>query len=74
MIELLGWVPLFPWLGVVLAGIALGHALAARDFRPVAFLARTPTALRWMGRHSLAIYMVHQPLLIGALMVAVRLR
>jgi uncharacterized membrane protein len=67
------YVPLFPWLGVVLAGIALGHALAARAFAPVARLARTPRWVRWLGRHSLAVYMVHQPLLMGAIWLALAL-
>jgi uncharacterized membrane protein len=66
------FVPLFPWLGVVLLGIALGHALAQRHFAPVALLAGAPRALRWLGRHSLAVYMVHQPLLLGALWLLLR--
>ena len=61
------YVPLFPWLGVLLFGVGLGHALLRTKFRPISALARAPRALRWMGRHSLAIYMVHQPLLLGAL-------
>jgi uncharacterized membrane protein len=64
------YVPLFPWLGVALVGIACGNALARRAFQPIALLARAPAALRWLGRHSLAIYMVHQPVLIGALALA----
>jgi uncharacterized membrane protein len=64
------FVPLFPWIGVVLLGIALGHELVRRDFSPVAPLARAPQALRWLGRHSLAVYMVHQPLLMGILALA----
>ncbi len=59
------YVPLFPWMGVLLVGIALGHALAARDFRPVRGLAHAPRVLHVLGRHSLAVYMLHQPLLMG---------
>lgn len=66
------FVPMFPWSGVVLLGIGLGHALVRADFRPVAPLARTPRALRWLGRHSLGTYMVHQPVLIGLIWFALR--
>jgi uncharacterized membrane protein len=67
------YVPLFPWIGVVLTGIAAGHVLADRGFAPLAPLARAPAALRWLGRHSLAVYMVHQPILMGALWTALAL-
>lgn len=59
------YVPLFPWMGVVLVGIAAGHALAASGFAPVRALARAPRLLQVLGRHSLAVYMLHQPLLMG---------
>jgi uncharacterized membrane protein len=61
------YVPLFPWAGALLIGIAAGHWLAMMDFRPLARLARCPRWLERAGRHSLAIYMVHQPVLLGAL-------
>jgi uncharacterized membrane protein len=64
------YVPLFPWLGVTLIGIAAGDALARRGFAALGPLARAPGALRWLGRHSLAVYMVHQPIMIGALALA----
>ena len=62
------YVPVFPWFGAVLAGIG-----AARLFVvPLGRLAgREPPAafapLSFAGRHSLAFYLLHQPLLIGAL-------
>ena len=66
------YVPLFPWSGVLFLGIAAGHALVASNFAMLAPLARMPRALRFLGRHSLAVYLVHQPLLLGGLGLAVR--
>jgi uncharacterized membrane protein len=63
------FVPLFPWAGVVFVGIAIGRALAHASFRPIASLARSPRWLTFLGRHSLVIYMVHQPVLLGLLWV-----
>ncbi len=59
------YVPLFPWTGVVLVGIGAGHALARADFRHVRRLDGAPRMLRVLGRHSLAVYMIHQPILMG---------
>lgn len=66
------YVPLFPWAGVVFIGVALGHALARAGFRPLRPLARAPRWLTWLGRHSLIVYMVHQPILLALLWVVVR--
>ena len=71
------FVPLFPWIGVVLIGIAGGLLWQAHGFRPIATLsglhAAVPAPLQnvlaGMGRWSLIIYLVHQPILIGALTV-----
>jgi len=64
------YVPLFPWLGVVLVGVAAGAWLTARDRASIAGLGRaSPAWLAWLGRHSLLVYMVHQPVLVGVLRV-----
>lgn len=56
------YVPLLPWFGAVLAGVAAGRlARPASERRPLAGRAWRP--LLWAGRHSLAIYLVHQPVL-----------
>ena len=63
------YVPLVPWLGVMWWGMAAGQWLLRRH-RGV--LQRTlPAALSplaWLGRWSLSWYMLHQPVMIGALM------
>jgi len=61
------YVPLFPWTGVLLLGIPVGHAFAQGRLGTLDRLERAPHALAWLGRHSLLVYMVHQPILIGAL-------
>lgn len=69
------YVPVFPWLAPVLAGVAAGR-LATRfglwDRISAIRAARGSVAdvLAWPGRHSLAVYLVHQPLLIGLIWVA----
>ena len=61
------WVPLFPWFGMVLAGIALarlGLPDLVAGWRARGRLAR---ALAFAGRHSLAFYLLHQPVLLALL-------
>jgi uncharacterized membrane protein len=64
------YVPLLPWLGVVLLGLTAGHWLLARERNALMSLGRaTPRWLAWLGRHSLLVYLVHQPVLVGILRV-----
>jgi uncharacterized membrane protein len=65
-------VPLAPWSAAVFIGIALGHLLARKRFAPLSPLAYAPQWLRWLGRHSLVIYLVHQPVLLGVLWLVLR--
>lgn len=67
-------VPVLPWLGVTLAGIAVTRwARGTRVFEKLAGIgaATVPArALVWLGRWSLVIYLVHQPVMLGGLMLA----
>jgi uncharacterized membrane protein len=56
-------VPVFPWLGVMLLGLAAAKLLAGRSF----WTLPAPRWLAWLGRWSLVIYLVHQPVMYGAL-------
>ena len=62
------YVPLFPWLGVVWWGVALAPWLQSQLERAGHSGPALSTPLAWLGRHSLAYYMLHQPLLMGLLM------
>lgn len=64
------YVPLFPWLGVMWWGMAAGQWLLARRRAWVERAMPAATApLAWLGRWSLSWYMLHQPVLIGLLML-----
>ena len=68
------YVPLFPWAGVVFCGIAVGQALVRNRFAALAPIAAPPRWLAWLGRHTLAIYMLHQPVLLGMLWIVLHRR
>lgn len=70
------YVPLLPWFGVVLLGVFSGKAIYERG--PIPAFARWRPArapgeiLTWAGRHSLMIYLLHQPVLLGGLYLIFR--
>lgn len=69
------YAPILPWLGVMLWGLAAGRwALAHRRGWFTGALAQPLAPLATLGRWSLSFYMVHQPVLIGAMMAVVALR
>jgi uncharacterized membrane protein len=70
------YVPLFPWLGVMLLGFAGMQAYlrkpASLPARPAALAPAgwLPRGLAVLGRYSLVYYLVHQPVLLGLLWLA----
>ncbi len=69
------YVPLLPWLGVVWWGLAAGQwVLARRREWVTGALPEGLAPLATLGRLSLSFYMLHQPVLLGLLMLAVQAR
>jgi uncharacterized membrane protein len=69
------WAPVLPWLGVLLWGQAAGTWLLAHRRRWLAGpLARGLHPLAVLGSWSLSFYMLHQPVLIGLLLLVTWLR
>ncbi len=70
----LDWRPLLPWAGVVLIGLGVAQAASQllsgwrwTAWRPMRWPGR---AFAFAGRHSLVLYLVHQPILFGLLFAA----
>jgi uncharacterized membrane protein len=65
------YVPLLPWIAALLSGIACARFIV--DRQKLGWIERLPAGpawLRWGGRHSLTVYLLHQPILIGGLYLA----
>lgn len=60
--------PLLPWIFAYLCGFYLYAALRSRGM-PVALSQKHLPALAWMGRHTLWIYLLHQPVYIAAFLL-----
>lgn len=69
--DTLDYRPVLPWLALVLLGVAFGQRGGARLMRRVGCADEGfAGALAALGRHSLAVYLMHQPVLFGLLSVA----
>ncbi|KQT44268.1 hypothetical protein ASG47_17075 [Devosia sp. Leaf420] len=63
-------VPVFPWFGAVLVGILATRLAKARVLPKLAEVqpqGKVPRALGWLGRWSLPFYLIHQPVLLAAI-------
>ena len=69
------YVPTFPWLGPFLLGLALAQGTRGWRLWQGATAAPSPLAraLAWPGRHSLSVYLLHQPILFGLAALLARL-
>jgi uncharacterized membrane protein len=67
----LDWRPLMPWAGVVFLGLGFTRLPRVVNWlkRPDRWRAKSEPAraIAFAGRHSLAVYLIHQPILIGLL-------
>ena len=62
--------PLLPWFGVVLVGLSFGNVVYGDGLRPVTLANSAPLIARLLlplGRNSLFIYLIHQPIIIALL-------
>lgn len=59
------FIPIYPWFWAILLGIVVAPLL-----KQVTILSyfKCPRFLSWLGKHSLKIYLIHQPVLFGAIL------
>jgi uncharacterized membrane protein len=68
----LDYVPLIPWFGLVLVGMACGHLFYPDGKRGCSLPVAEPAfarPLEFLGRHSLVIYFLHQPIILFVIAV-----
>jgi uncharacterized membrane protein len=62
----LDFIPIYPWFWAILLGILVGPYLSKNKY--IGSL-QAPNFLKFLGSHSLMIYLLHQPLIYGMLWV-----
>jgi uncharacterized membrane protein len=69
----LDYFPLFPWIGVILIGIFFGQNLYSGKTRNFVIKCLSNYSiikfLTFLGRHSLILYLIHQPIIIGFILL-----
>ena len=72
----LDYEPLIPWFGVLLIGIALGSVLyrgcvRCKVLEKLGEMPKVASPLAFLGRHSLLIYLIHNPIIFAVLWISV---
>ena len=65
------FIPIYPWFWVILLGLLVGPHLS--KIRQLSHM-KPILPLKWLGHHSLVIYLVHQPIIFGLLMLIKKIR
>lgn len=63
----LDYYPLFPWYGLFTTGILFGIQFYTPK-KPLLTM-QLPKTITWLGQHSLAVYLIHQPILLTLLYI-----
>ena len=69
----LDFLPLIPWIAAFFAGMAFAKAFPVMSYDLPVLSNKLTHYVMWPGRHSLAVYLIHQPMLLAALWVAIGL-
>jgi uncharacterized membrane protein len=69
----LDFLPLVPWLAPFLMGMAFAKLVPMRGVFGTMQTTWLANAMTWPGRHSLAVYLCHQPVLLATIWVGTRI-
>lgn len=64
--------PIFPWIFAYFAGISFGKAATAGRLNGAFYQFKAPP-LAWVGRHTLAVYLLHQPVIMAIMFLVLKL-
>ena len=70
--ESMDYYPMLPWIFLFIIGIWIGDFIKRHREEPI-FCKKFPPALTFLGRHSLAVYALHQPILLALVYLLTRL-
>ncbi len=67
----LDFLPMIPWLSAFLAGMAVAKSLPVAQWDLSVRTSAISSLLAWPGRHSLMVYLLHQPILLAILWISI---